>query len=98
MFQFVTSDRFTKALDKFDPTIDKKTRKCLRLLQINPRHNSLATHKVQNVRGAYGGDVFEAYVDIGFRLTWEYAGTDKHGNRLIYLRNIGKHDVCLSEP
>lgn len=98
MFQFVTSDRFTKALDKLDQAMDKKARKCLQLLQTNPRHNSLCTHKVENAKSAYGSDVFEAYVDMDYRLTWEYAGTDKRGNRLIYLRNIGKHDVCLSEP
>lgn len=98
MFQFVASERFTKALGKLDAAMEKKAKKCLRLLQTNPRHNSLYTHKVENAKSAYGGDVFEAYVDMDYRLTWEYARTDKSGNRLIYLRNIGKHDVCLSEP
>lgn len=98
MFHYITSERFARGLQRLNSEIEKKARKCLRLLQINPRHNSLAAHKVENAVSAFGGDVFEAYVDIDYRVTWEYAGSDSKGNRLIYLRNIGNHDVRLSDP
>lgn len=39
----------------------QQVRKTLGLLQTNPRHPSLKTHKYDSVTGADGEDVFEAY-------------------------------------
>src|SRR5262245_36063312 len=40
----------------------KQVRKTLSLLETNPRHPSLQTHKFKSLRGPKGEEVFEAYV------------------------------------
>lgn len=85
---------FQEAYKKLPGPIGKAAQKVIRLLSENPRHTSLQTHKVSGVIGDYGGPVFEAYVTMKYRLTWEY-GPEQD---TITLRNIDNHDQCLKNP
>jgi len=40
----------------------KQLRKTLAILEVNPRHPSLQTHKFRSLRGPNGEEIFEAYV------------------------------------
>lgn len=54
----------------------KAVRKTLGLLETNPRHPGLQTHKYQSLEGPGGEDVFEAYAEqstpAAFRVFWYY--------------------------
>lgn len=54
----------------------KKVRKCLGLLENNPRHPGLNTHPYESVQGENGEKVFEAYVEnktpAAWRVFWHY--------------------------
>lgn len=59
----------------------KAVRKALGLLEINPRHRSLNTHKFFSLRGMNGEEIFEAYAEqntpAAYRIFWHY-GPDKN--------------------
>ena len=59
----------------------KAVRKALGLLENNPRHPGLNTHKYDTLRGENGQDVFEAYAENNtpgaYRIFWHY-GPDKN--------------------
>lgn len=69
----------------------KKVRKALGLLEINPRHPSLATHEFTSLSGPAGEKVFEAYVENrtpgAWRIFWYY-GPDPG---MIRVLNIAPH-------
>ena len=54
----------------------KAVRKALALLEANPRHPSLNTHKFSSLRGPKGEEVFEAYAEsrtpAAYRVFWMY--------------------------
>lgn len=54
----------------------RKVRKCLALLQDNPRRPGLRTHEYRSLRGEQGQKVCEAYVDNrttgAWRVFWHY--------------------------
>jgi len=54
----------------------KAVRKTLLLLESNPRHPGLRTHKFQSLAGPNGEEVFEAYAEQGtpaaYRVFWCY--------------------------
>ena len=54
----------------------KAVRKALALLESNPRHPSLNTHKYSLLKGLKGEDIFEAYAEnhtpIAYRIFWHY--------------------------
>lgn len=54
----------------------KAVRKALGLLEVNPRHPGLKTHKFSSLRGPEGEDVFEAYAEsktpAAYRIFWYY--------------------------
>ncbi len=54
----------------------KKILKTLGLLETNPRHPGLQTHKYSGLRGLNGEEVFEAYVEnrtpSAWRVFWHY--------------------------
>jgi len=54
----------------------KAVRKALGLLETNPRHPSLNTHKFSSLQGPRGEDVFEAYAEsrtpAAYRVFWIY--------------------------
>lgn len=58
----------------------KAVRKALGLLETNPRHPGLKTHKFSSPKGPGGEEVFEAYAEnrtpAAWRIFWYY-GPDK---------------------
>ena len=54
----------------------KAVRKTLALLEANPRHPGLRTHKFQSLVGPGGAEVFEAYAEqatpAAYRVFWCY--------------------------
>jgi hypothetical protein len=54
----------------------KAVRKALGLLEINPRHPGLNTHKFTSLAGPNGEEVFEAYAEnrtpAAYRIFWHY--------------------------
>ncbi len=93
MYRIRRTPRFEENAVHLPDDILKKLEKTLLFLSADPRHKGLKTHKVQGVKGFYGGDVFEVYVDIKYRLTFEYGP-----GRTIVLRNVGNHDEALKNP
>jgi len=88
------SPRFAKQVDQLPLETFDKLKKQLQFLAENPRHPSLQTHEVHGRIGKFGGKIFEAYVDMKYRFTWEY-GPEKGE---ITLRNVDNHDDCLKRP
>jgi hypothetical protein len=64
----------------------KAVRKALGLLETNPRHPSLNTHKYSSLEGLHGAEVFEAYAEnktpAAYRIFWHY-GPDKQSITII---------------
>jgi len=58
----------------------KAVRKTLGLLETNPRHPGLNTHKYDSLKGLNGEEIFEAYAEnntpAAYRVFWHY-GPDK---------------------
>jgi hypothetical protein len=54
----------------------KRVRRCLALLQTNPKHPGLNSHKYGAVAGVGGEDVWECYVETrtsaAWRVFWHY--------------------------
>jgi len=64
---------------KSDPSLHmryKAVKKTIKLLALNPRHNSLQTHEFSSLKGPKGEKVFEAYAEQGtpaaYRVFWCY--------------------------
>ncbi len=64
----------------------KAVRKALALLESNPRHPGLKTHKFSSMSGLNGEEVFEAYAENktpgAYRIFWHY-GPGKDAITLI---------------
>jgi mRNA-degrading endonuclease YafQ of YafQ-DinJ toxin-antitoxin module len=82
------SPRFKKSFTKLSPEVQAKVLKALSLLAENPRHPSLRAKPLQGIMG-----VFEARVDVSYRMTYERLPGD-----LLFLRSVGKHDETLKNP
>ena len=69
-------------LDKAEERFFKKLVKTLGYLQANPRHNSLASHEIDDLTRKYGLKIFQSYLEnntpAAGRLFWAY-GPD-HGD------------------
>ena len=54
----------------------KAVRKCLSLLETNPRHPGLRTHKFSEMRVPNSNEIFEAYAENNtpgaYRIFWHY--------------------------
>ena len=65
----------------------KQVRKTLALLETNPRHPSLQTHKYRSLQGPDGADVFEAYVQLhtpaAYRIFFVYRPDRREGRRRV---------------
>lgn len=83
-----SSPRFIKAYLKLHPAIREKVDKALKLLAENPRHPSLQTKPVQSFKRIY-----EARVDIQYRLTYERIPDDT-----LLIRVVALHDDALKNP
>lgn len=83
-----SSPRFIKAYAKLHPAIREKIDKALKLLAENPRHPSLQTKPVHSFKGIY-----EARVDINYRITYE-----RHPDDVLLVRFVAMHDDALKNP
>src|SRR5712672_2787431 len=63
-------------LDKDEAKFFKKLVKALGYLQANPRHNSLASHEIDDLTRKYGLKIFQSYLEnktpAAGRLFWAY--------------------------
>lgn len=63
-------------LDKDEETFFKKLVKALGYLKENPRHNSLASHEIDDLTRKYGLKIFQSYLEnntpAAGRLFWAY--------------------------
>ena len=85
IFELVFTDRAAADLDALEAGSGlskrlKAVRKALGLLETNPRHPGLNTHKFSSLKGPGGEEVFEAYAEnktpAAWRIFWHY-GPDK---------------------
>ena len=81
------TERFVKQYERLPGTIQRKVDKALRLLDADFRHPGLRSHPLEGA-----GEIFEAYVDAKYRMTFE-----RHGNAFL-MRNVGEHDEVLKRP
>ncbi len=78
--------RFLKGFSRLPASIQEKIKKQIALLAGDLRHPSLQTKPIQGASG-----IFEARVDIDYRLTYEQDDT-------LVLRVIARHDKGLKNP
>jgi len=88
---FIRSERFKQAFRSLPKEIQKKAARALRLLAEDSFYPSLVVKKVRGYT-----DVWEARVDIKYRLTFHYEQTD--GETICILNNVDNHDECLKNP
>lgn len=80
--------RFIKSFAHLPAAVQEKVKKQLSLLSEDPRHPSLQTKPIQGALGIY-----EARVDIDYRLTYEREEDDT-----LVLRVVARHDKALKNP
>ena len=80
--------RFLKSFNRLPAIIQEMMKKQLALLAEDPRHPSLQTKPIQGAPGIY-----EARVDIDYRLTYERDKDDT-----LVLRVVSSHDKALKNP
>ena len=81
------TSRFEKQYLKKTLDDQKKVDDTVVLLEKNPRHPGLHSHKVRHTK-----KIWECYIDDSMRVTFEY------GKRCIILRNNCKHDITDTNP
>ncbi len=85
-FPVGTTKNFDDHFSQKPRSLQDTTKRKIKLLAENPRHPSLNVHRVDGTDG-----VWEAYIDMSHRLTFEY----QDGG--IVLRNNNGHDI-LKRP
>lgn len=93
-FKLRWTPRFTDQAAKLPEKVLLQLGKRLEQLQVEPHYPSLGTHALEGAAGDFGDKVFELYVNMKYRATWEYG--PKKGE--ITLRNVDNHDKCLGKP
>lgn len=95
-FELLFTDQAISDLEKLedDKGLEKRlkaVRKALGLLEANPRHPGLNTHKYETLKGPNGEEVFEAYAEnktpAAFRIFWHYGP----GKQVITIIAITPH-------
>jgi len=80
LWKDLSTRKLQGALDKDEERFFKKLIKALGYLEQNPRHNSLASHEIDDLTRKYGFKVFQSYLEnatpAAGRLFWAY-GPDK---------------------
>ena len=93
-FTLVTTRWFEDQALKLPAPVKKQLAKKLEQLAADTRYPSPGTHEIEGSAGDFGGKIFEAYISMQYRMTWEYG--PKKGE--ITLRNVDNHDECLENP
>ena len=81
------TERFARQYERLPQSVQKKVDKALRLLEVDFRHPGLQSHPVQGSE-----DIFEARVDIKYRMTFE------RRSDVFVMRNVDNHNECLKNP
>ncbi|NNN05473.1 MAG: cytotoxin [Elusimicrobia bacterium] len=81
-------DKFRDLYRKLPSAVRRKALRQIHRLSKDQRHPSLQVKRIQGTAG-----IWEARVDIRYRMTFEIAGGDT-----IVLRVIGDHDEALRRP
>ena len=80
LWKDLSARKLQGTLDKDEDRFFKRLVKGLGYLQQNPRHNSLASHEIDDLTRKYGFKVFQSYLEnatpAAGRLYWAY-GPDK---------------------
>lgn len=80
VWQDLSTRKLRGELDKAEEKFFKKLVKALGHLQENSRHNSLASHEIEDLTRKYGMKIFQSYLEnhtpAAGRLFWAY-GPDK---------------------
>lgn len=89
MYKLKITNRFKRAYSKLDTNVQDKIDHAIKTL-VNgyPYPNSLRVKKMKGHKSIY-----EASPTMGVRMTFEYDKPD-----YIILRNVGSHDITLSNP
>lgn len=89
MYQLDITKRFVRAYKKLDPTVKDEVDEAIKtLVNGRPYPKSLRVKKMKGHKF-----VFEASPNMSIRLTFHYNNPD-----YIVLRNVGEHDITLSNP
>lgn len=80
-----------RALEKMDKPKHRKVLKTLGLIESNPRHPGLCTHKFKSLSGPNGEDVFEAYVEQNAPSAWRVFWYYGPGRAKIRILTIARH-------
>ena len=83
MFRFSPSANFRENLSALTQSEQRLVNQKLKLLQKNPRHNSLRTQKYRSIEG-----MMESSVNMDIRIIWRYYGKGE-----IVLIAVGHHDL-----
>ena len=63
-------------LERENPKKHKKVLKCLGMLEMNPRHPGLSSHRYEDYDDVHGEKIWESYVENktpgAFRVFWHY--------------------------
>lgn len=81
------TERFVRQYERLPRPVQRKVDKALSLLDADFRHPGLRRHPVEGA-----GGVFEAYVDIKYRMTYE-----RHADGFL-MRNVDNRDECIRNP
>ncbi|MFD1064748.1 cytotoxin [Oceanobacillus locisalsi] len=89
MYQLDITNRFKRAYKKLDNTAKNNVDDAIKILMKGrPYPKSLRVKKMKGHQF-----VFEASPTMGIRMTFHYQNPD-----YIVLRNVGNHDITLSNP
>ena len=74
-FELLFTERASRQLDALEADDGlakrlKAVRKALGMLETNPRHPGLNTHKFESIKGPNGEEVFEAYAENKTPAAW----------------------------
>ena len=95
-FGLVFTDQAAADLDRLEADAGlakrlKAVRKALGLLETNPRHPGLRTHKFDSLAGPNGEDVFEAYAENKTPAAWRVFWCYGPGKNKITILAITRH-------
>lgn len=89
MYQLDITKRFKRAYDKLDPALQDEVDEAIKTLMND--HPYLKAIRVKKMIGHKS--IFEASPTMAVHITFQYNNPD-----YIILRNVGSHDITLSEP
>ena len=97
LWKDLSTRKLQGARDKDEERFFKKLIKALGYLEQNPRHNSLASHEIDDLTRKYGFKVFQSYLEnatpAAGRLFWAY-GPDKGDITVLAIEPHPENQKC----